>query len=307
MWKGLAVEGGGTKTTAVVFQGLEILGLGISGSSNFVEVGKRAEHTLRKAIQRALDMANLSLAEVERASFALAGIGDSPNFTRIGENLVKSIFPNSLVVNDGVAAVKLAHLNMDGGALVAGTGNVGYIQKAGELKKLAGWGWFFGDEGSASYIGKRGIAMATRALDGLIESRLPEEVERFFGAPIRVVIERLTKRPNKRIIASFAKVVDKLAEEGDPGARIVMDEAIAYIDSMLTRMRKEVERVAGTGGVFRSMMVRQAFPTLKVYEGYQTVIGSMVMLLGDVKEEDRDELLKQLERLKPRRRQGSHS
>ncbi|BCS91430.1 BadF/BadG/BcrA/BcrD ATPase family protein [Metallosphaera javensis (ex Sakai et al. 2022)] len=301
MWKGLAVEGGGTKTTAVVFQGLEILGLGLSGSSNFVEVGeRRAEIALRKAIQRALEMANLSLKDVERASFALAGIGDSPNFTLMGERMVRRIFPGAVIVNDGVVACKLAHLNQDGGALVAGTGNVAYIQKRGELKKLAGWGWFFGDEGSASYIGKRGIAMATRALDGLIDSQLPKEVEKFFKAPIRVVIERFTRRPNKRKIASFARVVDRLAEQGDPGAKIVMSETIEYINSMLTRMRREVDRVAGTGGVFKSKMVRRAFPDLRVYEGYQTVIGSMVLLLENVREEDRDELLNQLETIRKR-------
>ncbi|WP_252897047.1 BadF/BadG/BcrA/BcrD ATPase family protein [Metallosphaera hakonensis] len=188
---------------------------------------------------------------------------------------------------------------------MAGTGNVAYIQKSGQMRRLAGWGWFFGDEGSASYIGRKALTMATRAVDGLVESRLPEEVESFFGKPLREVIERFTRRPNKRAIASFARIVDGLAERGDPASILIMNEVIEYLDSMLKRIKREVDRVAGTGGVFKSRLVRRKFPDLTVYESYQTVIGSVILLLENVTEEDRTQLLKQLDELRGKSRRGS--
>ncbi|QKQ99449.1 hypothetical protein GWK48_02720 [Metallosphaera tengchongensis] len=301
MPKGLAVEGGGTKTIAVVFHGVEILGVGMAGSSNLVEVGRdRAERALREAIGEALSEASTSMEEVQESAFALAGVGDSPGFTREVVELVKSIREGAVIMNDGEAAVRLAHLFEDGGAVVAGTGSVGYIQRGGSMRRLGGWGWFFGDEGSASYIGKRAITMATRALDGLLESRLPGELERFYGMEIRDIIEMFTRRPDKSRIASFAKVVDRLAKEGDPTAVQIMNETVEYISAVLERMKREVTRVAGVGGVFNSAYVKERLKWLRTYRGYQAVVGCVVSLRVGLKEEDRDNLLTQLEKFMSR-------
>lgn len=295
----LAVDGGATKTVAVVYKD-EILGVGISSSGNFVEVGvEEARKNILEAINEALNNASVSINEIKKAMFALAGIGDSKKFTEIGENLARGIFKDAIVMNDGVAGLRATTLFNDGAVFAPGTGSVGYVQKNGNIQRIGGWGWFFGDEGSASWIARTAITYALRVVDKIEEdSKLPETVEKFFGGEFREVVTRLSKEQNKRLIASFAVKVDELART-DKVALKVIRQASEYINLMVSRLRKEFNgrrKVSLLGGVMRSSIIRNEVKDKVdiILYGYHAVIGGIITLERITDENVRDELVRQL-------------
>ncbi|AWR95215.1 BadF/BadG/BcrA/BcrD ATPase family protein [Acidianus brierleyi] len=291
----LAVDGGATKTVAAVYKD-EILGVGISSSGNYTEVGEeQAKKNIMEAINDALNNSSVSLKEINKAVFALAGVGDSKKFTEIGERIAKDIFKDSIVMNDGVSALRATNLFNDGAVFAPGTGSVAFYQKNGEIIRVGGWGWFFGDEGSASWIAKNAITYAIRSVDKIEkESKIPEEVEKFFGGEFREVVTRLSKEQNKRLIASFAVNIDKLSKN-DELAFKVMKNAAEYIDLMVNRLKKDVNNVYLLGGVMRSSTIRNLMSNkVRYFYGYHSVIGGIITLEKINKEEIRDDLVKQL-------------
>ncbi|MCI2415692.1 MAG: hypothetical protein MPF33_10710 [Candidatus Aramenus sp.] len=293
----LAVDGGATKTVALVFKD-EVLGVGVSSSGNFVEVGEeKAKENLLEAVNEALRNASASIDEVKKATFSLAGVGDSRKFTEVGERIAKSIFRNAKVQNDGYGAMRATAMFKEGAVFAPGTGSVAFLQKGGKVTRIGGWGWFFGDEGSASWIAKRAITYATRSVDGVeVESVLPREVEKFFGDEFREVVTRLTKEQNKREIASFAVRVDQLSAT-DVLAFKVMKEVSEYIDTMVERLKRDVDNVYLLGGVMRSNAVRRLLRNkVRYFMGYHAVVGGVVELLKVNDEETRDDLVRQVNR-----------
>lgn len=291
----LAVDGGATKTVAAVYKD-EILGVGISSSGNYTEVGEeQAKKNIIVAINEALNNSSVSLKEIDKAIFALAGIGDSKKFTEIGERIAKDIFKDSIVMNDGVSALRATNLFNDGAVFAPGTGSVAFYQKNGEIVRVGGWGWFFGDEGSASWISKNAITYAIRSIDKIEkESKIPEEVEKFFGGEFREVVTRLSKEQNKRLIASFAVNIDKLSKNDDVAFK-VMKNAAEYIDLMVNRLKKDINNVYLLGGVMRSSTIRNLMNNkVRYFYGYHSVIGGIITLEKIHEEELRDDLVEQL-------------
>jgi N-acetylglucosamine kinase len=291
----LAVDGGATKTVAVVYKD-EILGVGISSSGNYTEVGEdEATRNIMEAVDEALSNSSVSINEIDKAIFGLAGIGDSKKFTEMGERISKSIFKDSVVINDGVSALRATNLFKDGAVFAPGTGSVAYFQKNGGINRVGGWGWFFGDEGSASWIARNAITYAIRSVDKIEkESKLPKEIEKYFGGEFREVVTRLSKEQNKRLIASFAVVVDKLAKY-DELALKVLRNAAEYIDLMVNRLKKDTKDVYLLGGVMRSSTIRNLIQDkVRYFYGYHSVIGGIITLEKINDENVRDNLIKQL-------------
>ncbi|MCY0873349.1 MAG: hypothetical protein OWQ47_00200 [Acidianus infernus] len=290
----LAVDGGATKTVALLFDEnkFKIKGIGLAGSSNFTIIGaSKAEENLRKAIKEAEG------DKADKAVFCLAGIGDSAEDTKRGEEMVRRIFPNAQVYNDGVGAYRATNLFEDGGVFAPGTGSVAFYQKNGVLHRVGGWSWIFGDEGSASWIAKTAITYATRVVDGIEEkSELPHAVEEYFKLPFREAVIKLSKEQDKRLIASFAVIVDELAQRGDPLALRVMKEASEYIVRMINRLKKEGGRVSVIGGVMNSRIIRDEISSLgvSIFYSYQAVIGGLILAGVKMSFEERDMLAKEL-------------
>jgi N-acetylglucosamine kinase-like BadF-type ATPase len=57
----------------------------------------------------------------------------------------------------------------DGISIVAGTGSIGYGERAGAAARSGGWGELFSDEGSAYWIACRGLNLFARMSDGRAE------------------------------------------------------------------------------------------------------------------------------------------
>lgn len=292
----LSIDGGATKTVSAILDPneMEILGVGVGGPSNFNAVGAQvATDNIMDSVNMALSNSSLSMDEISKILFSLAGVGDSEESDRIATDIADGVSNGKpyLLFNDGVAGYRLANLFEDGILIYVGTGNVNYYQKNGKLVRVGGWGWFAGDEGSASWIARRALTYAIRQYDGLLEGdELVKAVEKHFGGRFKEVIWRLEINHNKATVASFAPVVTSLAKQGYKGARMVVEEAADYIASMIKRLSREFEsppRTSIVGGLALAgdiliSEIRKRVPyQVHVFYGYQVVIGGLMILLKD--------------------------
>lgn len=152
----LGVDGGGTKTVAVVgdAQG-HVLGLGKGGGSNYQTAGlDGAAASIGAAVDGALQAAGARFAQAQAASFALAG-ADFPHDFQALEGLVAARWPGvkHSIVNDTWAAWRAGSETGWGLVATAGTGsNVGGRTKAGAMKTGIGLTYEFGSRGGATHM-----------------------------------------------------------------------------------------------------------------------------------------------------------
>ncbi|WFD41729.1 hypothetical protein MPSI1_000365 [Malassezia psittaci] len=160
----LAVDGGGTKTIAVLVNANgEILARGKAGPSNYLKLGvKEWTHTVRLAVENAMGQ----LAEppnIARAWVGTAGIETDKHAQEAHDSLCHSLDLSKdclHVTND--AALLRAGMNGPGIVVIAGTGSVvhGYDTTCRNIKssiQIGGLGWILGDEGSGFSIGRAAI------------------------------------------------------------------------------------------------------------------------------------------------------
>lgn len=308
----VAVDGGATKTVCAVLEerSLEIKGVGVSGPSNFKNVGVgKAKANIEEALTEALAMAGAELRDVKASLFGLAGAGDAPSTTAVIRGFIGEVLRGRdfTLTNDGVQAYNLAHLKEDGVVFAAGTGSVGYFRLRGELHRIGGWGWFCGDEASAFWISRRALNKAVRSFDGIeVRSGLVELVQEYFGGEFREAIAKVHMEHPVEFVARFAPFVSRLAERGDPLAIDVMREAateiVTALRSMESRFGREV-RKSVVGGVTASSVLRNEVLRLmggvQFFRGYQVVVGGLLSLLDSrgqaLSFELRDKLISQLE------------
>jgi glucosamine kinase len=238
----LAVDGGGSKTHAVVVdcQGA-VRGRGTAGSSNLRAIGvEQALAQLRLAIGEALP-ARDARCDVDAAWFGLAGIHGADGANLFAPHLL-SVAREVAITND--AEFALAGLdNGPGVALIAGTGSIALGRDvSGQMIQVGGWGHLLGDEGSAYDIGRRAAQAAARAADGRgpTTALLQLVLERWGLTAPRSMIDHVYLTQEKAPIASLAPGVLALARHGDQVARAIRRQAceelaqaaIAVIDAL---------------------------------------------------------------------------
>lgn len=179
------IDGGQSSTVAVI--GDErgtIAGRGTAGPAD--EVGQTAESTrLRDALDAALRDACSAAGVPQGAIFdaIVAGVSGYEAQVRGAQpNLPARRFT---LLHDAPIAHAGALEGEDGVTVVAGTGSVVYSTARGDARTRGGWGYAFGDEGSAFWLARETLARLMRDAD---EGRAgathdgAREACRFFGA-----------------------------------------------------------------------------------------------------------------------------
>lgn len=241
----LGVDGGGTKTLAwlatVDANGkYQVIGRGASGSSNRVAAGLEASFAnLAAAIQQARDAAGSIAAPIAKAVFALAGAGTDHvqqqilRFTQQKDLQISS----ARVVHDGQAVLQAGTPDGMGIALIAGTGTVAYgVNECGATAVVGGWGYWFGDEGSAYWLGQEALRAISHADDGRARSTMLTEAVlerlRLDGLRIHEPRQILTALSNqadvRQAIAGLADVVCAAADQQDDVAKQILARAAQH-------------------------------------------------------------------------------
>lgn len=300
----LAVDGGGTKSLAVTYQaGKGILGIGRGGSSNFQCSGiEGAMISLEKALEEA---GAAGIRKFACAAFAMAGVDTEKDEITVGQMVGEVLKKMGLeadkiiIKNDGEMTLLGTLREKPGMLVLAGTGSIVVAGDGrGKTVRVGGWGHRLGDEGSAYYIGRKGLIAAFQGYDGrkdaekLLEKILSDlnlndvsELKDWVYDRSRTVAD----------IAALAPTIIKLAEQGDGVCRDIVDGALEeLISSVNTAYRKILQpekrfTVILQGGIFQhSSFYRQKFierlkssyPDVGIQEPrYQPVVGALYLAL----------------------------
>ncbi|SIR93537.1 N-acetylglucosamine kinase [Williamsia sterculiae] len=143
------------------------------------------------------------------------------------------------LAHDSVTAFLAANRDHHGVVVAAGTGVVTLAVATG-VARVDGWGYLFGDAGSAFWIGRAGVDAALRAHDGRGESTVLRDAaaERF--GEMSELYMRVQADPGRvSAVAGFARTVAEVADGGDAVAeRIIDDAAAALTESVVAGSRR---------------------------------------------------------------------
>jgi glucosamine kinase len=251
----VGVDGGGTGCRARVEDEKGcLLGTGIAGPAALRFGIDRALAEVKKACCAALEEAGLG-ADAQgsvHAAVGLAGLGRKGAF----EELVKRAHPFHSVIyaHDATIACIGAHGAKDGGIIIIGTGSVGFAVVGEREIRVGGYGFPISDEGSGADLGLHAIRVALRAYDErAIATGLTRDVMmRFRNDPFDIVawMDHATATD----YATFAPLVMRHADVGDPVARRIVREAAEHVDELVRRLSEcGASRIALLGGLASSM------------------------------------------------------
>jgi glucosamine kinase len=251
----VGVDGGGTGCRARLedAEGC-LLGTGIAGPAALRIGVDSALAEVEKACRVALGEAGLdsnALSSVY-AAVGLAGVGRKGALEQLA--LRPHPFRSVVYAHDATIACIGAHGDRDGGIVIVGTGSVGFAIVGGREVRVGGYGFPISDEGSGADLGLHAIRLALRAYDArAVGTSLTHDVMmRFHNDPFEVVawMDHATATD----YATFAPLVMRHADAGDPVARRIVRDAAEQIDELVRRLSEcGASRVALLGGLASSM------------------------------------------------------
>jgi len=284
----LALEGGGTRSQSALLDSKnETLACAIANdvNTNFtsVDMAKKAIHTL---VQNTLTQAGVSGTQVRLVAVALPLFDDTLQ-------MLKTVCPSAEIWRSNERDVVFARAGEyfpHGAGVVASTGATGWAVRRDAHREVftGGWGSLLGDEGSAYAVGVNGLRSITRCLDGReVPSLLVDALCEHFGitpANVRGELVQLAyhKPLSRQDIAGFARVVTRVAYQGDAVANRIVQKAardlaglgINAASQLFTA--EETFSVVVSGGLFNageilltpvSQQIRAVFPHIVFSHG----------------------------------------
>ena len=309
----LGIDGGGSKTVCVLMDDLHlVLGRAEAGPSNYQSIGIEATlQSIQSAIYNAVEAAIITNSvNIDAICLGLAGVGRATDI-EVVKGLVKELQNNKLPINWALQPANIVICNDALIALVGGIGQpVGIVVAAGtgsivfgrnhegHTKRVGGWGYILGDEGSAYKIAIAGMNAALKSYDGReISTSLIEGFKQHLDLEsIEDLIEVVYRREwGVKQIAALAPVVDFAAASGDIVANIIIDDAIKELVQATSTViyaifsADSVLEVVTTGSVWRgrckiherfTASIAKKFPNVKViFPRYEPAYGAGLLAL----------------------------
>ncbi len=247
----IGVDGGGTGCRArIEDENGQVLGTGIAGAAALRFGIEHSFAAVRTVCHAALDEAGLPREALKQitAGIGLAGVGRKG----VLEQLIAHPHPFRAVtyVDDATIACLGAHAGRDGGIVIVGTGSIGFAIVGGREIRAGGYGFPVSDEGSGADLGLHAIKLALRAHDERnVATHFTREVmARFHDDPFEAVawMDKATATD----YATFAPLVMRHADDGDPVARRIVRDAAEQIDELVRRLVEcGAPRIALLGGL----------------------------------------------------------
>lgn len=294
----IGVDGGGTKTDACLARinsnGEErILGNGQAGSSNVKAVGEEtALANLLAAIDEAWSQADLARETVPLAVFGLSGAGRPETQAMIATWAKQhKIAQRVRVVHDALPVLLAGTPVGQGVALIAGTGAVAIAaNQQNQTAVSGGWGYWFGDEGSAFWLGQAAARAVSQAADGRTSPTLLTAaiMDRLQITEPRELLTALSRDDNVRgALAGLAELVTDCAAQGDATAQGIVTQAAEQLAALVISAAEKLDLgdtfpLALAGGVAcGSTAIREGLldrlNTLRVTPSSVTVVSRPVL------------------------------
>ena len=236
----LALEGGGTRSQAALLDGAgNVLGVqdSLAVNTNFVP-REQAERAVRWLVTGVLAAGGKGGEDISHFATCLVG-------AQFGAETFGGVCPAAKFYNYSEMRVVFAHAGIyrpHGVGLVAATGATAWGLRGDDGREVmvGGWGSLLGDEGSAYAMGLMGLRMAVRAFEqrAPAPTGLVEAVCRHFNiSPDHFrqdLVPLVYQTPLGRTeIAGVAPLVSRLAEQGDPVAKIIIAKVAADLASLV--------------------------------------------------------------------------
>ncbi len=269
----LGIDGGGTKTLAWLAtvdsttgtystgtsasgtpenqHRLTVLGIGQAGPSNQRAVGIGAAlRNLDQAISAAFANVQLPRQTVLSACLGLAG-ADRASDRSVIENWANEcqLAERVVVVNDAFPLLYAGDQPSKecgyGVALICGTGSLAFGRGLdGRIARVGGWGYLFGDEGSAYAIGQSALKSVAHAADGRgPETLLMKAILDRLGieSPQQMVSAVYGAVDSRSAIAGLADVVFAVAEQDDACAVRILADAQQELGRLVSTLARCLE------------------------------------------------------------------
>jgi N-acetylglucosamine kinase-like BadF-type ATPase len=267
----LGVDGGQSSTTAVIaLEDGTVVGSGRSGPCNHVSAGEAATK-FRRVLTECVNQACVAAAiDAATATFSAVCCGMSGG-AEDKETLIRYILRTERlrVVTDGEIALTGALAGKPGIIVISGTGSLCLgrnLEK--KLARAGGWGYVFGDEGSAFDIARQATRAALRFEEGWGPKTAlhPLLLEATNQPTANAMLHAFYSDawPRSRV-AQLAVLVDNAVGTGDAVAAAIMEQAAQSLSMFAACVRQQVLNspedvlVSYTGGAFQSGVLLARF------------------------------------------------
>jgi N-acetylmuramic acid 6-phosphate etherase len=252
----LGIDGGATKTVAwlaprAASAGQQWVGRGVAGPSN-VQATASAEAlaNLDRAIAAAFTAAGVQPGPAAAAVLGLAGSDRDENRELVRRWAdERRLAQRTCVVHDALPVLAAGSEEGWGVALIAGTGSLAFGRSPdGRTCRAGGWGYLFGDEGSAYAVAVAGLRAAAQAADGRgpATQLLPGFLRRWDLPSAAALVQAVYPlAADRAAIASLADIVTKAATAGDGVAGQILDRAASDLAAMVAAVARKLG-LAGT-------------------------------------------------------------
>ena len=273
------MDGGQSSTTALIGDETGgILGTGVGGPCNHAAAAEGRTKLIRAvqdSVGAARELAGLPAgARFRSACFGMSG-GPADK-----EAILAEILPADrlLVTDDAVIALAGAMAGGPGVIVIAGTGSIAFGRnEEGVSARAGGWGYVFGDEGSAFDIARQALRGALRMAEGWGP---PTGLSQMFleatGAADMNAVLHLFYTPDwpRSRVAPLAREVNRLAEAGDSIAAQILRDAAQHLASLTASVSRQLWKkgepvpAAYVGGVFESRILLAHYRLLVASTGH---------------------------------------
>ena len=240
----LGVDGGGTKTAFVLADDRgRVLATHEEGSLYHPEVGLDGVLArLRRGAAVVARSAGVATTAFAGAWVGLPAFGEDSRVQAELAALPALALPGVAVAcgNDLECSHAGALGGGDGISLVAGTGSMTWGTWQGRSVRCGGWGEVFGDEGSAYWIAREGLALFSRMSDGRAErGPLYDLIRSRAGLASDLDLSgRIVNDGARSAVAAHAVDVHDAALAGDAAAREVLRRAAGELAQLMQATRK---------------------------------------------------------------------
>ncbi len=298
----MGVDGGNTKTTAVVLDVLSgVVGVGDGGCSDIYGVSSPslALVELDRVVESALKSSGLGFDKLSAAVFSLAGADWPEDHAFLHQYLKRWCCGfEPIVVNDSMGGLRLGSPCWEGIAVICGTGNaVGARKHDGACFHLGFW---------PDTVGSTSLSQA--ALDAVLRDHLglgpptslTVRTQELYGASDPIELQHCFTRRGGHGQRELVRMSPVLLDEADAGDEVALQIVSGAGQTMGAQGRVSAERieldVVGTvtvmgGGLFKhpssvlaDAVMSQLSGTLAVRTTLPPVVGAVLLALDQLDE-----------------------
>lgn len=296
----LGIDGGGTKTTAVVAdENGTVYMRAITRGSNINTMTAKEFEIVMSGLLLQLNLQNDSIYNQISICFAgMAGVGESGRDAEVAD-LLRKYLPKDIhiiIENDAFNALYAGTLGEPGIVQIAGTGSITFgVNDESKMVRSGGWGYLFDDEGSGFHLGNEALRAVFREFDqrGLATSLTNAVLQYFEVNLVPDIIGKVYGLEHPRsIIAPLSRLVVDAAMDNDEVAKCIIadacEEMMRCIQSCHDQLfeKNHATNIVLSGGVFTNAdyfinhfhhLAKENLPNIKFKRALVSPVGGAVI------------------------------